>query len=132
MYIRLKVVRSFYGSYSSGRYIHQAALIKLPRCLLLHDESFTQDYLTRILYCSCRSHLMTTKFTIYDLQPRHEGAKTPKRGLSCWIANKQVSPHISSGDVGVGEVSYAHNLKKSKGNQENYSEVFSIVPMRLL
>jgi hypothetical protein len=71
-------------------------------------------YLTRIMYCSCRSDLMRTKFTIYDLQPRREGSKTPKRRPSHLIASKQINPHIFSGDVEIGQVSYDHNLLKTE------------------
>jgi tubby and related proteins len=57
---------------------------------------------------------MRTKFTIYDLQPRREGAKMPKRRLIHLIASKQINPRISSGNVEIGQVSYDHNLLKTE------------------
>jgi tubby and related proteins len=71
-------------------------------------------YLTRIMYCSCRSDLIITKFTIYDLQLWREGAKTQKRRPIHLIAIKQINLRISSGYVKIGQVSYDHNLLKTE------------------
>jgi hypothetical protein len=57
---------------------------------------------------------MNTKFTIYDLQPRREGAKMPKRRPIHLIAIKQINSRISSGDVEIAQVSYGHNLLKTE------------------
>jgi hypothetical protein len=57
---------------------------------------------------------MRTKFIIYDLQPRREGAKTPMRRPIHLIASKQINPRIFSGNVEIGQVSYDHNLLKTE------------------
>ncbi|GJM93068.1 hypothetical protein PR202_ga09592 [Eleusine coracana subsp. coracana] len=62
-----------------------------------------------------KSDLMRTKFTIYDQQPRCEGAKASKCRYGRWSASKQISPRNSTGDVEIGEVSYEYNLLKSRG-----------------
>jgi hypothetical protein len=74
---------------------------------------------------------MNTKFTIYDMQPRREGAKMPKRRLIHLIAIKQINSRISSGDVEIAQVSYGHNLLKLKYQEKCYA-TFGTLPTRLL
>ncbi|CAN4102965.1 unnamed protein product [Withania somnifera] len=62
-----------------------------------------------------RSDLFGTKFTIYDSQPPHNGAR-PSSSRSCRrFASKQISPQLPAGNFEVGHVSYKLNLLKSRG-----------------
>ncbi|CAN4104250.1 unnamed protein product [Withania somnifera] len=62
-----------------------------------------------------RSDFLGTKFTIYDSQPPHNGAR-PSSSRSCRrFASKQVSPQLPAGNFEVGHVSYKLNLLKSRG-----------------
>ncbi|XP_060189654.1 tubby-like F-box protein 7 [Lycium barbarum] len=62
-----------------------------------------------------RSDFLGTKFTIYDSQPPHNGAR-PSSSRSCRrFASKQISPQLPAGNFEVGHVSYKFNLLKSRG-----------------
>ncbi|GMN54364.1 hypothetical protein TIFTF001_023494 [Ficus carica] len=61
------------------------------------------------------SDFLGTKFTIYDSQPPHNGAKPSSSRASRRFASKQISPQVPAGNFEVGHVSYKFNLLKSRG-----------------
>lgn len=65
------------------------------------------------------SDFLGTKFTIYDSQPPHSGAKPSSRirsRSSRRFASKQISPQVpATGNFEVGQVAYKFNLLKSRG-----------------
>lgn len=61
------------------------------------------------------SDFLGTKFTIYDSQPPHSGAKPSSSRSGRRFASKQISPQVPAGNFEVGQVSYKFNLLKSRG-----------------
>ncbi|KAH7859795.1 hypothetical protein Vadar_005556 [Vaccinium darrowii] len=61
------------------------------------------------------SDFLGTKFTIYDSQPPHDGAKPSSSRGGRRFASKQISPQVPAGNFEVGQVSYKFNLLKSRG-----------------
>ncbi|KAI3769343.1 hypothetical protein L6452_00444 [Arctium lappa] len=62
-----------------------------------------------------RSDFLGTKFTIFDSQPPHNGAKPSSSRSGRRFASKQISPQVPAGNFEIGEVSYKFNLLKSRG-----------------
>ncbi|KAI3695266.1 hypothetical protein L1987_78261 [Smallanthus sonchifolius] len=62
-----------------------------------------------------RSDFLGTKFTIYDSQPPHNGAKPSGSRSGRRFTSKQISPQVPAGNFEIGEVSYKFNLLKSRG-----------------
>ncbi|KAK9049505.1 hypothetical protein SSX86_031526, partial [Deinandra increscens subsp. villosa] len=61
------------------------------------------------------SDFLGTKFTIYDSQPPHNGAKHSSSRAGRRFTSKQISPQVPAGNFEIGEVSYKFNLLKSRG-----------------
>ncbi|XP_028751629.1 tubby-like F-box protein 3 [Neltuma alba] len=62
-----------------------------------------------------RSNFLGTKFTIYDAQSPHKGAKTTK-SRSARLGNlNQVSPKVSTGNCPVAHILYELNVLGSRG-----------------
>lgn len=61
------------------------------------------------------SDFLGTKFTIYDSQPPHNGAKQSSSKAGRRFTSKQISPQVPAGNFEIGEVSYKFNLLKSRG-----------------
>ncbi|CAL0309036.1 unnamed protein product [Lupinus luteus] len=62
-----------------------------------------------------RSNFLGTKFTIYDAQPPHAGAKIPKSRSTRLVNLKQVSPRIPTGNYPVAHISFELNVLGSRG-----------------
>ncbi|GAV63403.1 F-box domain-containing protein/Tub domain-containing protein [Cephalotus follicularis] len=62
-----------------------------------------------------RSNFLGTKFTIFDGQPPHTGAKMTKSRSSRLVNLKQVSPRVPSGNYPVAHISYELNVLGSRG-----------------
>ncbi|PON88249.1 F-box domain containing protein [Trema orientale] len=62
-----------------------------------------------------RSNFLGTKFTIYDGQPPHAGAKVTKSRSTRLVNLKQVSPRVPAGNYPVAHVSYELNVLGSRG-----------------
>ncbi|KAJ0452922.1 putative transcription factor TUBBY family [Helianthus annuus] len=62
-----------------------------------------------------RSDFLGTRFTIYDTQPPHSGAKPSSSRYGRRFTSKQISPQVPAGNFEIGEVSYKFNLLKSRG-----------------
>lgn len=62
-----------------------------------------------------RSNFLGTKFTIYDAQPPHAGAKITKSRSTRLVNLKQVSPKVPTGNYPVAHISYELNVLGSRG-----------------
>uniref|UniRef100_A0A0A9D5Q0 Tubby-like F-box protein n=1 Tax=Arundo donax TaxID=35708 RepID=A0A0A9D5Q0_ARUDO len=62
-----------------------------------------------------RSDFWGTDFKIYDSQPPYDGAKASSTQSIRSFGSRRISPHVSSGNFDVGQVSYKYNLLKSRG-----------------
>ncbi|MCI31527.1 tubby-like F-box protein 3-like, partial [Trifolium medium] len=57
-----------------------------------------------------RSNFLGTKFTVYDGQPPHAGAKIAKSHSTRLVNLKQVSPKVPTGNYPVAHISYELNV----------------------
>lgn len=71
------------------------------------------------------SDFLGTKFTIYDSQPPHNGAKHSSSRAGRRFTSKQISPQVPAGNFEIGEVSYKFNLLKSRGPRRMVSSLRS-------
>ncbi|KAJ6719490.1 TUBBY-LIKE F-BOX PROTEIN 3-RELATED [Salix purpurea] len=62
-----------------------------------------------------RSNFLGTKFTVFDGQPPHAGAKMTKSYSSRLVNLKQVSPRVPTGNYPVANISYELNVLGSRG-----------------
>ncbi|XP_062176202.1 tubby-like F-box protein 3 isoform X2 [Alnus glutinosa] len=63
-----------------------------------------------------RSNFLGTKFTIFDGQPPHAGAKITKSRSTRLVNSKQISPRVPAGNYPVARISYELNvLGSSRG-----------------
>lgn len=69
------------------------------------------------------SDFLGTKFTIYDSQPPHNGAKYSSSRGGRRFTSKQISPQVPAGNFEIGEVSYKFNLLKSRGPRRMVSSL---------
>ncbi|XP_076911763.1 tubby-like F-box protein 7 [Bidens hawaiensis] len=74
------------------------------------------------------SDFLGTKFTIYDSQPPHDGAKHSSSRRGRRFTSKQISPQVPAGNFEIGEVSYKFNLLKSRGPRRMISSLRYPVP----
>ena len=61
-----------------------------------------------------RSNFLGTKFTIFDGQPPHAGAKITKSRSTRIVNSKQVSPRVPAGNYPVAHISYELNVLGSR------------------
>jgi hypothetical protein len=73
--------------------------------LLIHIFSFVS---------LARSNFLGTKFTIFDGQPPHAGAKITKSRSTRLVNSKQVSPRVPAGNYPVARISYELNVLGSR------------------
>ncbi|KAE9594621.1 hypothetical protein Lal_00037451 [Lupinus albus] len=73
-----------------------------------------------------RSNFLGTKFTIYDAQPPHAGAKISKSCSSRFTNLKQVSPRVPTGHYIVAHISYDLNVLGSRGPRRMHCALDSI------
>ncbi|KAL8189227.1 hypothetical protein R6Q57_028793 [Mikania cordata] len=69
------------------------------------------------------SDFLGTKFTIYDSQPPHNGAKQSSSRAGRRFTSKQISPQVPASNFEIGEVSYKFNLLKSRGPRRMVSSL---------
>ncbi|WCJ23551.1 Tubby-like F-box protein 6 [Euphorbia peplus] len=62
-----------------------------------------------------RSNFLGTKFTVFDGQPPHAGAKMTKSRSNRLVNLKQVSPRVPAGNYLVSHISYELNVLGSRG-----------------
>ncbi|XP_027362001.1 tubby-like F-box protein 3 [Abrus precatorius] len=73
-----------------------------------------------------RSNFLGTKFTIYDGQPPHAGAKIMKSRSTRLVNLKQVSPKVPTGNYPVAHISYELNVLGSRGPRRMHCVMDSI------
>lgn len=73
-----------------------------------------------------RSNFLGTKFTIYDGQPPHAGAKFTKSRSTRLVNLKQVSPKVPTGNYPVAHISYELNVLGSRGPRRMHCVMDSI------
>lgn len=61
-----------------------------------------------------RSNFLGTKFTVYDAQPPHPGAKVMRNHSTRIAGLKQVSPRVPAGSYPVAHISYEVNVLGSR------------------
>lgn len=61
-----------------------------------------------------RSNFLGTKFTIFDGQPPHAGAKITKSRSTRMVNSKQISPRVPAGNYSVAHISYELNVLGSR------------------
>ncbi|EEF45478.1 tubby-like F-box protein 3 [Ricinus communis] len=62
-----------------------------------------------------RSNFLGTKFTVFDGQPPHAGAKMMKSRSTRLVNLKQVSPRVPAGNYPIAHMSYELNVLGSRG-----------------
>ncbi|KAJ6688987.1 hypothetical protein OIU85_005410 [Salix viminalis] len=62
-----------------------------------------------------RSNFLGTKFTVFDGQPPHAGARMTKSRSSRLVNLKQVTPRVPTGNYSVASISYELNVLGSRG-----------------
>eukprot|EP01018_Ginkgo_biloba_P001132 Gb_35372 [translate_table: standard] len=72
------------------------------------------------------SDFLGTKFTIYDSQPPHNGARLSSNRAGRRVASKQVSPRVPAGSYNVGQVAYKFNLLGSRGPRRMQCTLHSV------
>ncbi|BAT87356.1 hypothetical protein LR48_Vigan09g218700 [Vigna angularis] len=73
-----------------------------------------------------RSNFLGTKFTIYDSQPPHSGARIMKSRSTRLVNLKQVSPKVPTGNYPVAHISYELNVLGSRGPRRMHCVMDSI------
>ncbi|XP_065863560.1 tubby-like F-box protein 6 isoform X1 [Euphorbia lathyris] len=74
-----------------------------------------------------RSNFLGTKFTVFDGQPPHAGAKMTKSRSNRLVNLKQVSPRVPAGNYPVSHISYELNvLGSSRGPRRMHCVLDSI------
>ncbi|CAJ1962259.1 unnamed protein product [Sphenostylis stenocarpa] len=73
-----------------------------------------------------RSNFLGTKFTIYDSQPPHSGARIMKSHSTRLVNLKQVSPKVPTGNYPVAHISYELNVLGSRGPRRMHCVMDSI------
>ncbi|KAK9933683.1 hypothetical protein M0R45_020864 [Rubus argutus] len=100
-----------------GKFLLAARKYKRPTCtdyiLSLHGDDMSKgssNYVGKL-----RSNFLGTKFTIFDGQPTHVGAKFTKSRSTRLVNLKQVSPRVPAGNYPVAHISYELNMLGSRG-----------------
>ncbi|XP_065863561.1 tubby-like F-box protein 6 isoform X2 [Euphorbia lathyris] len=73
-----------------------------------------------------RSNFLGTKFTVFDGQPPHAGAKMTKSRSNRLVNLKQVSPRVPAGNYPVSHISYELNVLGSRGPRRMHCVLDSI------
>ncbi|CAN6676965.1 hypothetical protein ACFX13_022311 [Malus domestica] len=100
-----------------GKFLLAARKFKRPTCtdyvisLYADDMSKGSSYYVGKL----RSNFLGTKFTIFDGQPSHSGAKIAKSRSTRLVNLKQVSPRVPAGNYPVAQIQYELNMLGSRG-----------------
>ncbi|KAK8661693.1 hypothetical protein V6N13_091289 [Hibiscus sabdariffa] len=100
-----------------GKFLLAARKCRRPTCtdyiISLQAEDISKGknaYVGRL-----RSNFLGTKFTVFDGQPPHAGAKMAKSRSSRLANLKQVSPRVPSGNYHMAHISYELNTLGSRG-----------------
>ncbi|KAE8736019.1 Tubby-like F-box protein 11 [Hibiscus syriacus] len=100
-----------------GKFLLAARKCRRPTCtdyiISLQAEDISKGsnaYVGRL-----RSNFLGTKFSVFDGQPPHAGAKMGKSKSSRLANLKQVSPRVPSGNYPMAHISYELNTLGSRG-----------------
>jgi tubby-related protein 1 len=100
-----------------GKFLLAARKCRRPTCtdyiISLHADDMSKGSNTYI--GKLRSNFLGTKFTIFDGQPPHAGAKITKSRSTRIVNSKQVSPRVPAGNYPVAHISYELNVLGSRG-----------------
>ncbi|XP_022138443.1 tubby-like F-box protein 3 [Momordica charantia] len=100
-----------------GKFLLAARKCKRPTytdyVISLHAEDLSKGSSTYV--GKLRSNFLGTKFTIFDGQPPHSGAKITKSRSTRLVNLKQVSPKAPAGNYPVAHISYELNVLGSRG-----------------
>uniref|UniRef100_A0A9I9DNU3 Tubby-like F-box protein 3 n=1 Tax=Cucumis melo TaxID=3656 RepID=A0A9I9DNU3_CUCME len=99
-----------------GKFLLAARKCKRPTytdyIISLHAEDLSKGSSTYV--GKLRSNFLGTKFTIFDGQPPHSGAKIMKSRSTRLVNLKQVSPKVPAGNYPVAHISYELNVLGSR------------------
>ncbi|KAJ4823070.1 Tubby- protein 3 [Turnera subulata] len=73
-----------------------------------------------------RSNFLGTKFTVFDGQSPHAGAKMSKSRSTRLVNLKQVSPRVPTGNYSVANISYELNVLGSRGPRKMHCTMDAI------
>lgn len=100
-----------------GKFLLAARKCRRPTCtdyiISLHADEMSKGSSTYI--GKLRSNFLGTKFTIFDGQPPHAGAKITKSRSTRMVNSKQISPRVPAGNYSVAHISYELNVLGSRG-----------------
>ncbi|XP_039048675.1 tubby-like F-box protein 3 [Hibiscus syriacus] len=111
-----------------GKFLLAARKCRRPTCtdyiISLQAEDISKGsnaYVGRL-----RSNFLGTKFTVFDGQPPHTGAKIAKSRSSRLPNLKQVSPRVPSGSYPMAHISYELNTLGSRGPRRMHCSMNTI------
>ncbi|GMI69805.1 tubby like protein 3 [Hibiscus trionum] len=111
-----------------GKFLLAARKCRRPTCtdyiISLQAEDISKGknaYVGRL-----RSNFLGTKFTVFDGQPPHAGAKMAKSRSSRLANLKQVSPRVPSGNCPMAHISYELNTLGSRGPRRMQCNMITI------
>ncbi|XP_022760493.1 tubby-like F-box protein 3 [Durio zibethinus] len=100
-----------------GKFLLAARKCRRPTCtdyiISLRAEDMSRGSSTYV--GKLRSNFLGTKFTVFDGQPPHAGAKMTKSRSSRLANLKQVSPRAPFGNFPMAHISYELNMLGSRG-----------------
>ncbi|OVA04365.1 Tubby [Macleaya cordata] len=101
----------------NGKFLLAARKFRRPTCtdyiISLDADDMSKGSGTYI--GKLRSNFLGTKFTVYDAQPPHSGARITKSRSTRLVGLKQVSPRVPAGNYPVAHISYELNVLGSRG-----------------
>ncbi|XP_034686871.1 tubby-like F-box protein 3 [Vitis riparia] len=111
-----------------GKFLLAARKCRRTTCtdyvISLHADDMSKGSSTYI--GKLRSNFLGTKFTVYDGQPPHSGAKIMRNRSTRLVGLKQVSPRVPSGSYPVAHISYEVNVLGSRGPRRMQCSMDSI------
>ncbi|KAE8009600.1 hypothetical protein FH972_006028 [Carpinus fangiana] len=104
-------------STDDGKFLLAARKCRRPTCtdyiISLNSDDVSKGSSTYV--GKLRSNFLGTKFTIYDAQPPHSGAKVTKCRSTRMVNLRQVSPKFPAGNYPIAHISYELNVLGSRG-----------------
>ncbi|KAL5541789.1 hypothetical protein UlMin_009499 [Ulmus minor] len=100
-----------------GKFLLAARKCRRPTCtdyvISLHADDMSKGSGTYV--GKLRSNFLGTKFTIFDGQPPHAGARITKSRSTRIVNTKQISPRVPAGNYPVAHICYELNVLGSRG-----------------
>ncbi|TKY72015.1 Tubby F-box protein 6 [Spatholobus suberectus] len=124
----LLCLKFFMALAEDGKFLLAARKCRRPTCtdyiISLDADDMSKGSNTYV--GKLRSNFLGTKFTIYDGQPPHAGAKIMKSRSTRLVNLKQVSPKVPTGNYPVAHISYELNVLGSRGPRRMHCVMDSI------